>query len=134
LREFFADGESAGFGTLSVSRCQTVEKEHGRIETRQSLWINDLSWLDRTLREHWPKLAGVGVIERQQEINGRISFERVLPVDEAIALYAGKASIEKKLPMADALIYATAILHEATIFTQDAHFEGLPQVKYFAKA
>jgi len=58
----------------------------------------------------------------------------VLVVDEAIALYAGKISIEKKLPMADALIYASAILRHATIFTQDAHFEGLPQVKYFAKS
>lgn len=57
----------------------------------------------------------------------------VLVVDEAIALYAGKVSIEKKLPMADALIYASAILRHATIFTQDAHFEGLPQVRYFAK-
>jgi len=36
--------------------------------------------------------------------------------------------------MADALIYASAILRHATIFTQDAHFEGLPQVKYFAKS
>jgi hypothetical protein len=35
--------------------------------------------------------------------------------------------------LADALNYATAILHHATIFTQDAHFEGLPQVRYFAK-
>ena len=59
---------------------------------------------------------------------------QVLDVNEAIALYAGKISIEKKLPMADALIYATAILHDATILTQDAHFEGLPQVKYFAKS
>ena len=58
---------------------------------------------------------------------------QVLDVDEAIALYAGKLSIEKKLPMADAVIYASAILHDATILTQDAHFEGLPQVKYFAK-
>ncbi|MDP3031535.1 MAG: PIN domain-containing protein, partial [Rhodocyclaceae bacterium] len=57
----------------------------------------------------------------------------VLDVNEAIALYAGKISIEKQLPMADALIYATAILHNATILTQDAHFEGLPQVKYFVK-
>ena len=65
---------------------------------------------------------------------GQLKQGRVLPVDEAIALYAGKASIEKRLPMADALIYATAVLHEATIFTQDAHFKDLPQVKYFAKA
>lgn len=58
---------------------------------------------------------------------------QVLDVNEAIALYAGKISIEKRLPMADALIYATAILHNATILTQDAHFEGLPRVKYFEK-
>jgi predicted nucleic acid-binding protein len=58
---------------------------------------------------------------------------KVADVDEAVALYAGKVSIEKKLPMADALIYATAMLHRATIYTQDAHFEGLPQVKFFAK-
>ncbi len=35
------------------------------------------------------------------------------------------------LPMADSLIYATAQLHRATLWTQDAHFEGLPGVKYF---
>lgn len=57
----------------------------------------------------------------------------VVDVDESVALYAGKISMEKKLPMADALIYATAILQHATIYTQDTHFEGLPQVKFFMK-
>ena len=57
----------------------------------------------------------------------------VVEIGEAIALYAAKLGIEKKLPMADALIYATALLHNATIYTQDAHFEGLPQVRYIAK-
>ena len=76
LREFFADGESAGFGNLSVSRYQCVEKDHGRIETRRALWVTDLSWLDKPLRQRWPKLAGVGMIERQREINGKTSSER----------------------------------------------------------
>jgi len=58
---------------------------------------------------------------------------RVVNVDEAIAIYAGKLSLEKKLPMADALIYATAVLHDATVYTQDAHFEGLAQVRYFRR-
>ena len=58
---------------------------------------------------------------------------RVVDVSEAIALYAGKLSIEKKLPMAGALIYATALLHHATAYTQDQHFEGLAQVRYFLK-
>lgn len=59
---------------------------------------------------------------------------RLVDVDEAVALYAGKVSIEKKLPMADALIYAISLLNHATLYTQDAHFKGLPQVRYYAKA
>jgi len=76
LQEFFADGEGAGFGCLPVSRYQTIEKDHGRIEMRQAMWVTDLSWLDKTLRAHWPKLAGIGMIERHREINGAVSTER----------------------------------------------------------
>ena len=76
LREFFADGETRGFGSLPVSRFQTAEKDHGRVETRQAIWVTDLSWLDKKLREHWPKLAGIGLIERQREVSGTVSTER----------------------------------------------------------
>ena len=75
LREFFAEGASGGFGNLSVNQYQTVGKDHGRIETRQHLWVTDLSWLDRPIRQHWPKLAGVGMVERIREINGKTSTE-----------------------------------------------------------
>ena len=37
------------------------------------------------------------------------------------------------LPLADSIIYATAMLHGAMLWTQDQHFEGLPQVRYFPK-
>lgn len=76
LREFFADGDASGFGSLPISRHHTVEKGHGRIETRQALWVTDLSWMDKKLREHWPRLAGVGMIERQRDIKGTVSTER----------------------------------------------------------
>ena len=76
LREFFAEADAGGFGTLPVSRCETVEKDHGRIETRSALWVGDLAWLDRPIRSHWPKLAGVGMMERTREINGKTSTER----------------------------------------------------------
>ena len=76
LREFFAEGETWGFGSLTISHYQSIEKDHGRIETRQAMWVNDLSWLDKKLRDHWPKLAGIGMIERQREINGTVSIER----------------------------------------------------------
>ena len=76
LREFFAEGETWGFGSLTISHYQSLEKDHGRIETRQAMWVSDLSWLDKKLRDHWPKLAGIGMIERQREINGTVSIER----------------------------------------------------------
>lgn len=76
LREFFDEGTAGGFGINSVSHYQTIEKDHGRIETRTALWVSDLSWLDQPIRQHWPKLAGVGMLERRREINGKESVER----------------------------------------------------------
>ena len=76
LTEFFAEGESACFGRLPVSRHTTVGKAHGRIENRRALWVTNLSWLDKEIHQRWPKLAGVGMIERQREIDGKLSSER----------------------------------------------------------
>ncbi len=59
---------------------------------------------------------------------------KVIEVSENIAIYAAKISTEKKLPMADAIIYATGLMYQATIYTQDNHFEKLNGVKYFNKA
>jgi predicted transposase YbfD/YdcC len=77
LREFFDDG-ATGFGALPVSRWETVEKDHGRIETRRAVWVGDLDWLDSSIRARWPKLAGVGMIERLRDIGGKVSTERAL--------------------------------------------------------
>ena len=76
LKEFFTEGEHAGFGRLPVSRYKTVEKAHGRIENRRALWVTNLSWLDKEIHQRWPKLTGVGMIERQREIDGKLSSER----------------------------------------------------------
>ena len=53
----------------------------------------------------------------------------VMEVNLNIALSAAAL----RLPLADSLIYATAHAHNATLWTQDQHFEGLPGVKYFPK-
>ncbi len=54
---------------------------------------------------------------------------QVVPIDVNLVLSAAVNG----LPMADGLIYATAQQHQAVLWTQDAHFEGLPGVRYFAK-
>jgi predicted nucleic acid-binding protein len=55
---------------------------------------------------------------------------RVVEVDLSLALEAATLG----LPLADSLIYAAARRHEALLWTQDAHFEGLAGVQYFPKA
>lgn len=57
----------------------------------------------------------------------------VVPLDTSLALLAADISNEFKLAMADAIIYATARQHNATLVTSDIHFSDLPQVKYFQK-
>jgi predicted nucleic acid-binding protein len=51
-----------------------------------------------------------------------------------IALEAARLSIAEHLPLADSVILATARTHHAVLWTQDAHFEGLADVEYRAKA
>jgi predicted nucleic acid-binding protein len=57
----------------------------------------------------------------------------VINLDSEIALLASDMSKQHKLPMADSIIYATAELYDAEIYTQDKHFENLDRVHYFSK-
>ncbi len=54
---------------------------------------------------------------------------RLIDLDCALALEAAR----HPLPLADSIIYATAMRHKATLWTQDAHFKDFPNVRYFAK-
>ncbi len=58
---------------------------------------------------------------------------RVVDLNTTIALIAAKFSAELKLPMADSIMLATAREYHATLWTQDADFEGMEGVKYFSK-
>lgn len=58
----------------------------------------------------------------------------VIDLDARLALAASKLSLRHALPMADAVILATAREHGATLWTQDAHFKEIAGVQYFPKA
>ena len=58
---------------------------------------------------------------------------RVVELNDELALIAADLSIELNLPMADAIILATARLHEAEVVTSDADFDGIPGVTYIPK-
>jgi predicted transposase YbfD/YdcC len=48
---------------------QTIEKGHGRIETREYFIYTDINWLDGA--GNWAGLAGIGVIISKREIIGK---------------------------------------------------------------
>ncbi len=51
---------------------------------------------------------------------------RVVTLDENLAIEAADISLAHGLAMADAIVYATAVRHRATLVTADSDFEGLP--------
>jgi predicted nucleic acid-binding protein len=66
------------------------------------------------------------------EIAGELKRHQLAPLDEAHALEAADYSLQHGLPMADAVVYATARAHRAVLVTGDQHFAGLPGVNYVA--
>lgn len=57
----------------------------------------------------------------------------VVSTDAALAIDAALISAKHKLPMADSLIWATAVRYDVTLWTQDAHFKDLPGVQFIPK-
>jgi len=58
---------------------------------------------------------------------------KVIDLDRATALEAARLSILHGMAMADSVMLATARRHRATLWTQDADFDGLPGAKFYAK-
>jgi predicted transposase YbfD/YdcC len=61
--------EAAARATL-----ETVEKDHGRLETRRYYQSDQLGWFAD--RSRWEGLRSVGLVEAIREINGKASVER----------------------------------------------------------
>lgn len=57
----------------------------------------------------------------------------VIDLDIEISLNAAKLGVQHKIPLADSIILATGLAHNATIWSQDADFKDLPNVKYIRK-
>ena len=71
--------------------------------------------------------------EEADEFIAAMLTAQVIEPNAAIALHASELSATHQLHALDALIYATALEHDAELVTCDAHFNGLPNVDYTAK-
>jgi predicted nucleic acid-binding protein len=82
------------------------------------------------LYEAFKKISVVADQSRALRAIAQMKQARAIDLTADIAVKAALISTERKLPMADGLIYATARAERATVWTQDEHFEGLPDVQY----
>jgi predicted transposase YbfD/YdcC len=65
--------KSRGFVDCSVSKDETVDGDHARIETRRVTVIHDVEWLRE--RHHWPGLKGVIVVDSTRELTAKTERE-----------------------------------------------------------
>jgi predicted transposase YbfD/YdcC len=85
-----------------LAEFETVEKEHGRIETRRYYLSDQLGWFEGA--NDWEGLRTVGLVEATREIHGQTSVERryylsslPLKVKEFARAVRGHWGIENKL-------------------------------------
>ena len=114
--EYFANASNAGFFA-------------GAIESGKDLIIPVLTLFEVYKRVAQQKgtddaMAAVGLMTQQGDL---------IDLTAPLALSAAEVSVRLKLPTADSIILATAQACQATLWTQDADFEGMPGVKYIAK-
>jgi predicted nucleic acid-binding protein len=113
--EYFADGPNAAFFAPAI-------------EATPELLVPTVSLYEvfkRVLQQRGegPALQAVALMQQGQ----------IVDLTAAIALSAAKASIERRLPMADSIMLVTAQTHAAAFWTQDADFDGVKGVKYVAR-
>lgn len=67
---FVAEQNARDFQDTTISRHQTLDADHGRIETRTTTVIHDVAWLQE--RHDWPGLNGIVMVESRRDIDGEI--------------------------------------------------------------
>lgn len=114
--EYFADGPNADFFEAAV-------------EDASSLVVPTISVYEvfrRLLREPGGEDDALRVVAAMQR-------GEIVDLGAELALDAARTAHELKLPMAEAVILTTARTSGATLWTQDADFEGLPGVRFVRK-
>lgn len=113
--EYLADGPNAGFFAPAI-------------EDVDDLLVPTLCLLEvfkRVLQQRGEDAALQAVALMQQG--------QVIDLDSGTAVTAAKIGHELKLPMADAVIVATARIHNAVIWTQDSDLKDIEGVKFVKK-
>ena len=113
--EFFADGPLAESYATHLADLEQVL-------TPAIVLYEVYRWLKRERGDEEALIAAAQIAKTQ-----------VVPITVTLALTAADLGLEHAMPMADSLIYATAVSMGAELITSDADFASLPGVVYLAK-
>ena len=113
--EYFANGRNAGFFAPAITHVEEL------VVPTISLY----EVFKRILQQQGEPAAQQAVVDMAQGL--------IVDLDLSLALSAAKISDTFKLPMADSIILATARAYNATLWTQDADLQSLPDVRYVQK-
>ena len=72
IKEYFDD--SIHTASSELLNFQTIEKDHGRIETRKYWQSDNLSWFADRLK--WEGFQSIGMVESTRQIKNDMLFER----------------------------------------------------------
>jgi predicted transposase YbfD/YdcC len=99
---FFTEQRACAFAHCQALFHETIDNDHGRLETRRHWSTGDIAWL--TERHHWADLTSIGLIEREVERNGKCETSRHVyisssPPDAELLARAARAhwGIENRL-------------------------------------
>ena len=110
--EYLADGPNATFFAPAI--------EEVAAQVVPSLTIYEVFKRILQQRSENEALAAAALMRQGQ----------VADLTSTLALAAARLSVNEALPLADSVILATARAHGATLWTQDADFEGRDGVRY----
>jgi len=75
LQTVFAEAQLENFAGTISDTAQSLDGDHGRIETRK-VWVIWDPQLLGTIAKDWPGLKSLVMVERTREVNGQVSTER----------------------------------------------------------
>lgn len=73
VEEAFIDADARDYEGVDSAFLETVERGHGRLETRRYRTLGDLSGVPRS--KLWEAMNMIGMVESRREIDGKVSIE-----------------------------------------------------------
>jgi len=110
--EFFADGPNAAFFAPAILKPRDL--------VVPTVSLSEVFKRVLQQRDESQALQAVALMEQGN----------VADLDATLSLAAAKLSTDLKLPMAESIMLATARAFGATLWSQDADFEGMEGVRY----